>query len=164
MPVKALKTFLNQNAIKYISIRHSSAYTAQEIAATAHISGKELVKTVLVELDNKLAMAVLPASYNVDFELLKQASGAVSANLAKEQSFKERFPDCELGAMPPFGNLYEMEVYVAVILSDDEFITFNAGNHRELIKLAYKDFKRLVNPIEIRFSMSIPCQPKRYAD
>lgn len=164
MPVKKLKEFLNSNKIRYVTISHSSAYTAQEIAASAHISGKELAKTVLVKLDGKMAMAVLPASYNIDLELLKRATGAKSAEIAQEQEFKNMFPDCELGAMPPFGNLYHMDVFVALVLSDDEFITFNAGSHRELIKVAYKDFQSIVNPTEVRFSTTIPCQPKRYTD
>jgi Ala-tRNA(Pro) deacylase len=146
MPVKKLKEFLDANQIKYVSVTHSPAYTAQQIAASAHIPGKELAKTVVVKLDGKLAMAVLPASLKVDFDLLKRASGAGKAELATESEFRETFPGCELGAMPPFGNLYGMEVYVAAPLTADEEIAFNAGSHVELIKLAYKDFERLVKP------------------
>lgn len=152
MPVKKLREFLDAKAIKYVSIAHSMAYTAQEIAAASHIPGKELAKTVMVKLDEKMAMAVLPASYKVDFDLLKKASGAGKAELAGEAEFTELFPECEVGAMPPFGNLYGMEVFVAESLAEDEEITFNAGSHTELIKLKYKDFEDIVQPAKLKFS------------
>jgi Ala-tRNA(Pro) deacylase len=152
MPVKKLREFLDTRAIKYVSIVHSMAYTAQEIAAASHIPGKELAKTVMVKLDGKMAMAVLPASYKVDFDLLKKASGANEVELAGEEEFKDMFPECEVGAMPPFGNLYGMEVFVAESLAEDEEIAFNAGSHTELIKLSYKDFNALVQPTKLKFS------------
>jgi Ala-tRNA(Pro) deacylase len=155
MPVKKLKEFLDANHVKYVSIQHSPAYTAQQIAASAHVKGKELAKTVMVKLDGKLAMAVLPASFKVDFELLKLASGATKVDLATEGEFKGLFPECELGAMPPFGNLYGMDVYVGQILGEDEEIAFNAGSHTELIKLAYADFERLVKPKVVKISHKI---------
>jgi Ala-tRNA(Pro) deacylase len=152
MPVNKLKEFLNQNNIKYVSVSHSLAYTAQEIAASAHIKGKKLAKTVLVKIDGKMAMAILPASYKVDFDLLRESASAQDVRLANEQEFKDRFPECDVGAMPPFGNLYDMEVYVAASLVEDEEIVFNAGTHTELMKLSYKDYERLVNPKIMRFS------------
>lgn len=152
MPVKKLKEFLDANHIRYVSIRHSPAYTAQQIAASAHVKGKDLAKTVMVKLDGKLAMAILPASYKVDLDLLGQAAGAAKAELATEAEFKGMFPECELGAMPPFGNLYGMDVYVGQVLAEDEEIAFNAGSHTELIKLAYADFERLVRPKVVKIS------------
>jgi len=152
MPVKKLKEFLDSNNIKYVTIIHSLAYTAQEIASNARISGKELAKTVMVRIDGRMAMAVLQASYKVDFDLLKKAASAKNVELASEMEFKDMFPDCMLGAMPPFGNLYGMEVFVAKSLAKDEEIAFNAGSHTELIKLAYKDFERLVKPTLAEFS------------
>ncbi len=152
MPVEKLKNFLDDNNIKYITIKHSPAFTAQQIAANAHVSGKELAKTVMIKLDGKIAMAVLPASYHVDFQLLEEASGALRVGLANEEEFKDMFPDCEVGAMPPFGNLYGMDVYVARSLTEDEEIFFNAGTHSELIRLSYKDFERLVKPKVLKFS------------
>jgi Ala-tRNA(Pro) deacylase len=146
MPVKRLKEFLDQSGVKYISISHSPAFTAQEIAASAHIPGKELAKTVMVKLDGSMAMAVLPASYFVDLERLAKVAGATQAALAPENEFKDLFPECEPGAMPPFGNLYEMQVFVSQSLAEDEEIAFNAGSHTELLKLAYEDFERLVQP------------------
>ena len=152
MPVKKLKDFLDKNNIKYVTMKHSTAYTAQEIAASAHIPGKELAKTVMVRVDGKMAMAVLPASYKVDFDQLKKAAGANSVTLASEQEFKDMFPECEVGGMPPFGNLWGMEVYVAKSLAEDEEIAFNAGSHTELIRLAYADFERLVEPKVLKYS------------
>jgi Ala-tRNA(Pro) deacylase len=146
MPVKKLREFLDSQQIKYVAINHSLAYTAQEIAASAHVRGKELAKTVMVTLDGKMAMAVVPASRKVGFDMLQAAAGARSAQLAGEQAFRDMFPGCEVGAMPPFGNLYGMEVYVSKLLAEDEEIVFNAGSHTELIRLGYEDFERLVKP------------------
>ena len=146
MPVEKLKQFLNSQKVKYVTISHSPAFTAQEAAATAHIPGKELAKTVMVKVDGDLAMAVLPASLKVDLERLRNSVDAAKVELATEQEFRDKFPDCELGAMPPFGNLYGMEVFVAKRLSEDNEIAFNAGSHTELIRLKYKDFEKLVKP------------------
>ncbi len=153
MPVKKLKEFLDSNAIRYLSITHSPVYTAQEIAASAHIPGKELAKTVIVKLDGRMAMAVLPAAYKVDFKLLKEVSGVGKAELASEEEFRDMFPECDVGAMPPFGNLYGMDVYVAETLAEYETITFNAGSHTEVIQLDYADFHRLVRPKVMKFSV-----------
>jgi|SRR5690554_3694161 len=152
MPANQLKDFLDKNNIKYVSIKHSSAYTAQEIAAAAHIPGKELAKTVILKIDGRMVMAVLPASYKIDFELLKEVTGAARVRLADEHEFIDKFPGCEPGAMPPFGNLYGVDVYVAKSLTEDEEIAFNAGTHTELIKMNYKDFEKLVKPKILEFS------------
>jgi Ala-tRNA(Pro) deacylase len=152
MPVKTLKQYLDKEKVKYVSIIHSTAYTAQEVAASAHIPGKELAKTVIVQLDGQTAMAVLPANRKVVLQDLREATGADQVKLVPEEHFKQKFPDCEIGAMPPFGNLYGMEVFVAASLADNEQIAFNAGSHTEVIKLAYKDFERLVRPKVISFT------------
>lgn len=146
MPLRRLKEFLDSNRIKYVSISHSTAYTAQEIAAAAHIKGKELAKTVMVKIDGKLAMVVVPASSKVDFDLLQDITGAHQVELASEPEFRSMFPECEVGAMPPFGNLYDMDVYVAESLAEDDEIAFNAGSHTELIRLSFHDFEWLVRP------------------
>ena len=153
MPSKKLKSFLDENKIKYVSIQHSSAYTAQEIAAIAHIPGKDLAKTVIIKIDGKMAMAVLPASFKVSFENLKDTLGVKEARLAYEQEFIDKFPDCEVGAMPPFGNIYGMEVFVAESLAEDEEIAFNACSHTELIKMTFADFEKLVKPKRVKFSI-----------
>ena len=152
MPLTKIKDFLDEHNIKYTIIKHSSAYTAQEIAASAHISGKELAKTVMIKFDGKMAMAVLPASYKISFDDLKEVLGVEKVRLAYEQEFMDKFPDCEVGAMPPFGNIYGLEVYVAESLADDEEIAFNACSHTELIKMKYKDFEELVKPKRMKFS------------
>jgi Ala-tRNA(Pro) deacylase len=146
MPIKTLKAYLDANDIRYTMIYHSPAYTAQEIAASAHISGHNLAKTVIVDIDGRLAMVVLPASRHINFDLLCEMTGADNVRLASESEFESQFPGCELGAMPPFGNLYGMNVYVAPSLTVDHQIAFNAGSHTELIKMAYADFERLVRP------------------
>jgi Ala-tRNA(Pro) deacylase len=152
MPTKKLREFLDGQRIPYVAISHAVAYTAKEIAALTHISNKELAKTVIVKIDSELTMAVLPASCEVDLSLLRAAIGARSVSLAKESEFKERFPECEIGAMPPFGNLYGMVVYVDESLTKDKDIAFNAGSHNELLQVSYEDFERLVTPMVLKFS------------
>jgi Ala-tRNA(Pro) deacylase len=153
MPARRLKEFLDSHDIKYVTRVHYTTYTAQEVAASAHVSGKELAKTVIVKMDGRMAMIVLPASHKIDFDLLKKASGARKIELATEQEFQGTFPDCEVGAMPPFGNLYGLDVFVADRLAEDQEIAFNAGTHEELVIMAYKDFEKLVKPRVAKFSM-----------
>lgn len=145
MPLKKLKEYLDGQKVKYESLAHYETYTSQETAQSAHISGRELAKTVMVIINGRMAMAVLPAPQKIDFALLGAAAGS-TVKLAGEQEFMDIFPDCETGAMPPFGNLYGIEVYVDEGLTRDEEIAFNAGSHIELMKLSYKDFARLVKP------------------
>jgi Ala-tRNA(Pro) deacylase len=160
MPVHKLKAFLDENKVKYVSIRHSNAFTAQEIASSAHVSGKEFAKTVMIKINGKMAMAVLPASYQIDFESLRQAFGTHKVTLANEMDFMNFFPDCEIGAMPPFGNLYDMEVYVAESLTGNREIAFNAGSHTELVKLSFDDYLRLVQPHIFKFSSKSVSMPR----
>lgn len=153
MPVEKLKQFLDEKDVKYVTISHSKAYTAQEVAASAHIPGKEVAKTVMVKINGDMAMAVLPASYTVDFDQLKRATGSSAVELATEDEFKSLFPDCEVGAMPPFGSLYGMQTFMATSLSEDEEIAFNAGSHTELIKMPFSTYVRLEDPVELAFSL-----------
>lgn len=146
MPVKKMKEFLDENGIKYVTFQHSPAYTAQEIAQSAHVPGKNLAKIVMLRVDDEMAMAVVPASHQINLESLKDTANANMVELANEQEFKGMFPDCETGAMPPFGNLYNMNVFVSEALAEDEAIAFNAGTHTELVGLGYQDFERLVQP------------------
>ena len=146
MPTQRLKDFLNQNDVEYVSIKHPPGYTAQEIAAIAHIPGQEMAKTVIVKIDGELAMVVLPAPYKVDLKLLKRATNADKVELASEEEFRNQFPECELGAMPPFGNLYGVNEWVDESLCEDDMITFNAGSHTELVRLSYKKFEELTHP------------------
>jgi Ala-tRNA(Pro) deacylase len=152
MSLNRLKEFLDRRGIKYVVISHSVAYTAQGIAALAHIPGKQLAKTVITKIDGKFAMVVVPASRQVDLALLKAATRANTVEIASELEFKAKFADCETGAMPPFGNLYDMAVFADEDLSHDKEIAFNAGSHRELIRLAWEDFERLVKPAVVRLA------------
>lgn len=153
MPVEKLKTFLDERGVKYVTIKHSKAFTAQEVAASAHVPGKEMAKTVMIKINGDMAMAVLPAPYKVDLEKLREATGADTLTLASEDEFKALFPDCEVGAMPPFGNLYGIDVFMAASLADDEVIAFNAGTHTELIKMSFTDYVDLVDPVTLRFAL-----------
>jgi Ala-tRNA(Pro) deacylase len=152
MPSARLRSYLDENNIKYITIKHSPAFTAQEIAAVSHIPGKDLAKVVMLNVKGKLAMAVLPASYKVNVDELKNQLGIDAVRLAHEKEFMNMFPDCEVGAMPPFGNLYGMDVYVAKSLTKDEYIYFNSCTHTELIQMQYKDFEKLVQPKVLDFA------------
>ncbi len=155
MPVDKMKAFLDANRIKYVTFQHSPAYTAQEVAQSAHISGKNIAKVVMLKIDGNMAMAAVPASHQVNLESLKGGASAEKVELASEQEFKDMFPDCEIGAMPPFGNLYGMNVFVSEALAEDEAIAFNAGTHTELVGLAYRDFERLVKPKVGNFSAQV---------
>jgi Ala-tRNA(Pro) deacylase len=146
MPIQRLKEFLDQQDVSYHVVPHSHAYTAQETAASVHIPGRRLAKTVIVKLDGIPAMAVLPADHKLDLGLLKDASGARKAVLATEDEFTNLFPNCELGAMPPFGNLFGMDVYIEESMRENDTIAFNAGTHTEVLEMSYSDFERLVQP------------------
>ncbi|HBJ85243.1 MAG TPA: deacylase [Verrucomicrobiales bacterium] len=146
MIAKKLKTFLDERRVKYYTLLHSPAYTAAEVAAAAHISGRVLAKTVMVIVDGAMAMAVLPSNHRVLLDDLCELTGTEDVRLAREEEFKDLFPDCEAGAMPPFGNLYDMSVYVSTNLAEEAEIAFNAGTHTEIISMGWHDFERLVNP------------------
>lgn len=146
MALEKLTTFLDKHGKKYVIIKHAPAFTAQEVAASAHIPGKEMVKTVIVKADGDMKMVVLPATHNVDFDAIKEELGAEEVELASEDEFETLFSDCELGAMPPFGNLYNMETLMGEVLSGDDEIAFNAGTHKELVKMGLGDYKELANP------------------
>jgi Ala-tRNA(Pro) deacylase len=156
MPCEKLLDFLKEREVSFEMIVHPQAYTAQEIADRAHISGKQFAKTVMVAIDGKMAMAVLPAAKRLNLTLLKQVAEAEEVTLAAEKDFTDMFPDCDLGAMPPFGNLYGLDVYVAGSLGDAQEIAFNAGTHTELIKMSYQDFEQIVQPKIARFSYHEP--------
>jgi Ala-tRNA(Pro) deacylase len=146
MACAKLQEYLDSQSVKYVSIKHSPAFTAQEIAASAHIPGQDVAKTVVVKLDGEMALVALPATQMVRMNHLKAVMGVEKAELASEEEFKGRFPDCEVGAMPPFGNLYQMDTLVDEALAKDHEIAFNAGTHTELIRMTYADFDRLVRP------------------
>lgn len=146
MPIRRLVEYLDQNGVRYELLDHDTAFTAQEVAAAAHVPGRELAKPVVVKLDGSMALAVLPATHQIDLDALARDAGVEKAELATEEEFADVFPDSEVGAMPPFGNLYDLPVHVDTSLEEDEEISFSAGSHSQLLRMQYADFKRLVQP------------------
>ena len=153
-----LKKFLDDNQIGYDVMHHDPAFTAQELAARMHISGYEFVKVVVVKLDGAFALVALPAPLRINFRALAEAAGAKRCSLASEEEFQQLFPDCELGAMPPFGNLYNLLTFVDQDVTHSENIVINAGTHAEAIRLRYADFARLVRPRVVRFGEPPPAE------
>jgi len=141
-----LQEFLDHEGVSYETIRHTTDFTAQHTAADTHTPGREFAKTVLVRVDGDPAFAVLPAHHRVDFERLRDALGAEEVELCSEHDMEEICPDCDAGAAPPFGNLYEVPVYLRSVMTEDDQITFNAGNHQTAVRMAFRDFERLVHP------------------
>ena len=152
---KRLKDYLEKNQVSYQAGYHQEVYTAQEIAAVQRVPGKEMAKVVMVKADGKMVMLVLPASYQVDMKKLKAALQCKKVGMAKEKEFEELFPDCEIGAMPPFGNLYNLDVLVDKVLTEDASIVFQAGSHVETLRIKYSDYVRLVNPKVGDFSVHL---------
>jgi Ala-tRNA(Pro) deacylase len=150
---KKLKELLDHNRIKYQVIMHSTAYTAQEIAAQAHVPGSEMAKVVIVKTDNGMIMTVLPASHIVDLRRVKEITGASTVALAEEEEYAGIMDECEPGGEPPFGEFFGMKVYMSTVLSESSRIVFNAGNHRELVSMATEDYLRLVKPEISSFSI-----------
>jgi Ala-tRNA(Pro) deacylase len=152
-----LEEYLRENAIPYQTHHHVRTITAQEVAATEHVPGKMFAKTVVVTADGgeKAIMLVLPAPYHVDPKKAAEALGAGEVRLTEEERFAEAFPDCEVGAMPPFGNLYGVSVYVDKILAEDETIVFRAGTHTDTMSVLYADFERLVEPTLADFAEAL---------
>jgi Ala-tRNA(Pro) deacylase len=147
MPILTkLKEFLDANGVPYEVRTHPRAFTAQEVAAAEHVPGRELAKVVMVRNGGDFLMAVLPAPDHVALEGLAKAAGKPRLRLATEDEFASLFPGCEPGAMPPFGNLYGIPVWVEKSLTRDEHIVFNAGNHEQTVHMAYADFARFVRP------------------
>jgi Ala-tRNA(Pro) deacylase len=153
MPSTRIKEFLERENVHYSTILHPPAFTAQELSESAHISGKAFAKTVIVEMDGKDVMAVLPADRRVDLNDLRETTGSGNVRIADETHLRALFPDCEVGAMPPLGNLYGMEVYVSPALAENGEIAFNACSHTELIRMRFADFERVAQPRILSFTM-----------
>jgi len=153
MPIlKRLKALLDEAKVPYEVYNHALAYTAQEIAAKQHFSGNEMAKVVMLEVDDNLVMGVVRGNDKINLNEVRDSLGARHVRLATEDEFIARFPECEIGAMPPFGNLFGIKVYVDPALAQDEYIYFNAGNHVQTVHMKYKDFARLVQPEVKRLS------------
>jgi Ala-tRNA(Pro) deacylase len=146
--------FLNQGKVRYEILHHPEAFTAQELSAIEHVKGKYHAKVVMVKANGDKFMAVLPADHRVDLEKLDKATAKRTA-LATEADFKSLFPDCAVGAMPPFGNLYNVATYVDKSLTEDDYIVFEAGTHTDAIKMNYPDYARLVNPKVADFAVKL---------
>jgi len=141
-----LEQYFRDNGVGFQIMTHPTAYTAQELAAAQRVPGKQVAKVVMALVGDKCVMLVMPASYRIDFARLGDALGAKEARLAKEEEFSDLFPDCDVGAMPPFGNLYGVPVYVDRALAGDGEIVFQAGTHHDTMKIAYQDYARLAQP------------------
>lgn len=152
MSPQLLRAYLDEAKIEYMVRGHRPAFSSSRVAEAAHVPGRDLAKVVIVWMDNRLVMAVLPSTEHVDLEHLRELSGARLVRLAHEEEFAARFEHCELGAMPPFGNLYDMEVFVAESLTHDDYISFNACTHTDVMTIAYADFARLVRPRVLAFA------------
>lgn len=153
--LRRLKDHLDREKIPYEILTHRETFTAPELAQTLRVPGKELAKVVILKVETRFVMVVLPANWKADIKRLGEIFHARHVRLATEVEFKELFPDCELGAMPPFGNLYGLEVYVDRSLTDDEEIVFQAGTHHEAVKLRYHDFANLVRPVVAEFHVTV---------
>lgn len=141
-----LHQFLDEQRAPYVTLAHPRTVTAQETANATHLGNREFAKTVMLKIDDTLAMLVMPAAYRVDLTRLSRALGGPMVELAEEAEFKDAFPDCEVGAMPPFGNLYDVPVFVDSRLAEQSAIAFNAGSHTDLVRMPYAQFERLVLP------------------
>lgn len=148
MPITStrLKVFLDEQSVMYQSLHHRPDFTAQETAAVTHTPGREFAKTVLIRIDDQVAMVVLPAHHRVDFTALHEAFGAKHLRLCTEEEAQQVFPDCEPGAAPPFGTLYGVMVILSDAMAGDDYVTFNAGTHEEAVRMRYLDFVKLVRP------------------
>lgn len=150
-----MEEYLRENGVGFEVMTHSQAFTMQEVAAALHVPGKQVAKVVIVKTPAKMAMLVLPAPYRLDFPKVRALIDAKEVRLAQEEEFEDLFPDCETGAMPPFGNLYDVPVYVEQALAEEPDIIFRIGTHRETMKVAYPDYARLAQPTVGEFARLI---------
>ena len=148
-----LENYLRENQVPFEEQHHPRAVTSQEVAASEHVPGRMLAKTVMVLADGEMVMLALPVPYQVDLEKAAAALGVDEVPLAEEEEFEDTFSDCEVGAMPPFGNLYGVPVYVEKTLAEDETIVFRSGTHTETMSVSYSDFERLVEPTVAQFAL-----------
>lgn len=163
MATRRIQEFLDGNEVRYVLISHSPAYTASQVAESVHIPGRSLAKVVIVVIDGHRAMAVVPATREVDMSRLQAVTGSVDVRLADEAEFAHRFEGCQVGAAPPFGNLFGMATYVEASLAREPHIAFNAGTHTDVIVMEFADFCRLAKPILAQIDMA-PVETAYYVD
>jgi Ala-tRNA(Pro) deacylase len=156
MPNERVTDLLSAHGAEYRRIEHARAFTAQEEAAAAHVPGREWAKTVVFYADEAPAIALLPATYRVDFDRLAEAAGAQATRLASEDELANLFPDCEVGAVPPFGSLWHVPVFCDASLRLREQIAFHAGSHREALQMGFADFARVAEPVVADFAVREP--------
>lgn len=152
MPSQRVESLLRERDVGYERIEHPAAFTAQEEAAAAHVSGREWAKTVVFYADDSPGLALLPATRRIDLDRLARAAGATEARLASEDEMKGLFPDVEVGAVPPFGALWNLPVFCDESLRLHERIAFHAGSHREALRMGYTDFERVTAPVVADFT------------
>lgn len=153
--LRRLREYLDENKVRYEVSSHREAFTAQDIAAALHVPGQKLAKVVMIKSGERFMMAVLPATWKIDMEKMKKVLKNTDVRLATESEFKDLFPACDVGAMPPFGNLYNLDVYVDKSLTEDREIVFNAGTHVDTVNMNYQDFATLVKPIVAEFGKHV---------
>ena len=147
--------FLKKSGVKYEVSKHEPAFSAQQMAAVEHEPGQYVAKPVIVKADGKYVMCVLPACYKIDLKALKSQLKAKKIELAEEKDIGKMFDDCELGAEPPFGNLYDLPTIIDKALEKDDHITFQAGSHEKAIRMSMDDYRKLVNPQVLEFSYHV---------
>jgi Ala-tRNA(Pro) deacylase len=150
-----LDELLTNRQVAFEHLHHRPSYTANRTAQVLHVPGKEVAKTVVIRVDGRYVLAVLPATHRVDLEQLRQDLGAQEVEMASEAEMDRLFPDCERGAVPPFGSLYHLETVVDESLSADEQIVFDAQNHEDAIRMRYRDYEALEHPRVGRFGRHI---------
>ena len=153
MAIRRTIEFLDGNNLKYVLLKHSPAFSAQDVAASAHVPARTFAKTIVVRLDGHLALAVVPATRHVDLGLLRAASGATQVEIADVSDIASRFEGCQLGSMPPFGNLFGLPTYLEATLAKGAFIAFNAGSHTDEVVMRAKDYLQLAHPRLARISL-----------
>jgi Ala-tRNA(Pro) deacylase len=158
-----LKEHLDREGVPYSHHIHADAYTTQEVAAAAHVPGREMLKSVILKADDKLVMAVLSANQIANLDILKEEIGCQTLRLATEDEFREAFPTCHVGAMPPFGNIFSVPTYCELTLDRNRDVEFNAGSHHDTIRMSFADFRRLANPQFVHFTEPYRTYPQRLA-
>ena len=152
--IPRLRELLDRHGARYQILEHSRVYTARETARAIHVPGRELAKVVVIRHGGGLSLAVLSAQSRVDLERLSAALHDPVV-LAPEAEIAAAIPDCEIGAMPPFGSLYGLKTYLDESLTHDRHVTFNAGTHVEAIRMPLEDYRRVAAPIVLWFAESL---------
>jgi Ala-tRNA(Pro) deacylase len=160
MATRRIREFLEGSKAPYVIIRHSPAYTARQLPEIVRLPSDEVLKTVIVKMDGRMAMAVVPSDKNVDLELLAHQTESAIVSLARESDLADRFVGCQIGTVPPFGNLFGVETFIDARLTQQKFIAFAAGTHEDVMVMQYADYERLVRPVPLRLAV----EPQRRSE